>query len=82
MGNTVMVAGFELYRSLLSSSSISTSHYYPALMAGKMGPKSKFVVANYFASSSEGEQEFEEVANLQSPEFEPFSLLSEDTGKN
>ena len=41
-------------------------------MAGKVGTKAKFVIANYFASSSEGEQEFEEVANLQSPDFEPF----------
>ena len=41
-------------------------------MAGKVGTKPKVVVANYFASSSEDEQEFEEVVDLQSPDFEPF----------
>ena len=55
---------------------------YPASMASKVGTKPKVVVANYFASSSEDEQEFEEVVDLQSPDFEPFLLHSEDTGKN
>ena len=41
-------------------------------MAGKVGTKARLVIANYFASSSDEEQEFEEVANLQSPDFEPF----------
>ena len=41
-------------------------------MASKVGTKPRVVVANYFASSSEEEQEFEEVVDLQSPDFEPF----------
>ena len=53
-------------------SSFFTSHNYPASMAGKVGTKPKVVVVNYFASSSEDEKEFEEVFNLQSPDFEPF----------
>ena len=53
-------------------------------MAGRVGSKPKLVVANYFASSSEDENEKEkaEVIDLQLPDFEPFLLHSEDTGKN
>ena len=54
-------------------------------MAGKVGTKPKVVVANYFVSSSEDEQEFEEVVDLQSPDFEPFFASFRrylDTGKN
>ena len=66
MGNTIMVAGTE------STTSFSTSSHtiHPTTaMAGKMGPMSKMVITNYFASSSEEEQEVE---NLQTPDFEPF----------
>ena len=41
-------------------------------MAGKVGTRTKMVLTNYFASSSDEDQEFEEVANLQTPDFEPF----------
>ena len=43
-------------------------------MAGRVGPKPKLVVANYFASSSEDENEKEkgEVIDLQLPDFELF----------
>ena len=64
-----MVAGTE------STTSFSTSSHtiHPTTaMAGKMGPMSKMVITNYFASSSDEEHEFEEVAYLQSPDFEPF----------
>jgi len=66
MGNTIMVAGTE------STTSFSTSSHFihpTTAMAGKMGPMSKMVITNYFASSSEEEQEVE---NLQTPDFEPF----------
>ena len=68
-----MVSGFELCGSL---------YFYPASiasknltsMAGRVGSKPKLVVANYFASSSEDENEKEkgEVIDLQLPDFEPF----------
>ena len=45
-------------------------------MASKVGTKPKVVVANYFASSSEDEREFEEVVDLQSPDFEPFEFFA------
>ena len=57
-----MVSGFELYGSLFLSFFNRT--IYPASMAGRMGTKSKVVVANYFASSSEDEKEIEEVSDL------------------
>ena len=43
-------------------------------MAGRVGSKPKLVVANYFASSSEDENDKEkgEVIDLQLPDFEPF----------
>ena len=41
-------------------------------MAGRMGTKPKVVIANYFASFSEDEKEFEEVFDSQSPDFEQF----------
>ena len=43
-------------------------------MAGRVGSKPKLVVANYFTSSSEDENEKEkgEVIDLQLPDFEPF----------
>ena len=77
MGNTVMVSGFELCGSLyfyllqllqlLLSKNLTT-------MAGRVGSKPMLVVANYFASSSEDENEKEkaEVIDLQLPDFEPF----------
>ena len=64
-----MVSGFELYRSQFS---ILLHRTIIASMAGKVGTKPRVVVANYFASSSEDEREFEEVVDLQSPDFEPF----------
>ena len=68
MGNTIMVAGTES----TVSSSISSLTLHPTSMSGKVGTKARLVIANYFASSSDEEQEFEEVANLQTPDFEPF----------
>jgi len=54
------------------SSSSTSLLLFLASMAGKVGTKARVVVANYFASSSDEDQEIEEVANLQFPDFEPF----------
>ena len=61
-----MVAGTE---STISFSTSSHTIHPTTSMAGKMGPMTKMVITNYFASSSEEEQEVE---NLQTPDFEPF----------
>ena len=63
-----MVSGTE--STVSSSTSSLTSN--PTSMAGKVGPKARLAIANYFAFSSDEEQEIEKVANLQTPDFEPF----------
>ena len=64
-----MVAGTE---STVSFSISSRTLHPTTSMSGKVGSKSRMVITNYFASSSEEEQDLKEVANLQTPDFEPF----------